>query len=56
MSKVYINLHPDYPYATAIIGSGFIEELADYVRNVDWLMWEMGRKRQIIISGTIEDR
>lgn len=52
MGTVYINLHPDYDYAMAII-DGFVD-VRDYVRNTDWLCWapSPGGKRQIMISRT----
>jgi len=53
MSIVYINLHPQYNYAMAMI-QGYIPELKDYVKNVDWLSWDRSRKRQIMISGDKE--
>lgn len=49
---LYINLHPDYDYATAII-QGYMD-IRDYVRNVDWLGWE--KPHQLMISGSIEDK
>jgi len=53
MSIVYINLHPQYNYAMAMI-QGYIPELKAYVKNVDWLSWDRSRKRQIMISGNNE--
>ena len=55
MATVYINLHPNYPYATAIIGEGYVA-IRDYVQLVDWLGWDIGNKRQLMISGTMGDR
>jgi hypothetical protein len=49
---VYINLHPDYDYSTAII-QGYMD-IRDYVRNVDWLIWE--KPHQLVISGSIKDK
>ena len=37
---VYINLHPNYDYANAIIQEGYIASLKEYVRAVDWLAWD----------------
>ena len=50
MATVYINLHPQYDYAMAVI-DGFID-LRGYVNNTDWLCWAPGPrgKRQIMIS------
>lgn len=53
MAIVYINLHPNYSYATAII-SGFVD-VREYVKNVEWLSWEPSKTgtRQIMISGPV---
>lgn len=50
----YINLHPTYDYAVAIV-KGYIPYLKDYVRLVDWLSWHKDKKGlwQILISGGI---
>jgi predicted transcriptional regulator len=37
---VYVNLHPRYDYANMTINEGYIEELKEYVKNVEWLMWD----------------
>lgn len=37
---VYVNLHPKYDYANMTINEGYIEELKEYVKNVEWLMWD----------------
>lgn len=53
MATVYINLHPDYSYATAIIGDGYVD-IRDYIKHVDWLTWDMlDRVPQIRIHGTL---
>ena len=49
---VYINLHPDYDYSTAIM-QGYMD-IRDYVRSVDWLGWE--NPHQLMISGNIKDK
>lgn len=57
MTTVYMNLHPDYSYSTAIL-SGSYFDVREYVMLVDWLMWDgMGKSpsRQILISGDVED-
>lgn len=42
MTKVYINLHPEYDYSTVII-DGYID-LKEYVQNVEWLSWDKTKK------------
>ena len=55
MAIVYINLHPNYSYATAIIGEGYFD-IRDYVKHIDWLTWDMlDRVPQIRIHGTLGD-
>lgn len=49
---VYINLHPDYDYAIAII-QGYMD-IRDYIHSVDWLGWE--NPHQLMISGNIKDK
>lgn len=51
MKQIQIIVYPNKLCAEAIVESGFIDELADYVRNVKWLFWKKGKKRQIVISG-----
>lgn len=50
MGTVYINMHPRYDYAMAII-DGFVD-VRDYVRDTEWLCWAPSPKgkRQIMIS------
>lgn len=50
MTTVYINYHPTYGYAMAVI-DGFVD-LRDYVQNTDWLCWAPSPrgKRQVMIS------
>lgn len=50
MGTVYINLHPKYDYAMAIL-DGFVD-VREYVKNTDWLCWAPSPKghRQIMIS------
>ena len=52
MAVVYINLHPRYDYATAIIGKGYVD-IREYVRHVDWLSWQLKKPTQIWIQGKI---
>lgn len=40
MAKIYVNLHPQYSYSNVIIGSGYIAFLKEYVKKVNWLMWD----------------
>lgn len=56
MTTVYINLHPEYDYSTAII-DGYLD-LREYVQNVEWLSWDKTKKGpwQIRIHGTLADR
>lgn len=42
---VYVNLHPKYDYANMTINEGYIEELKEYVKNVEWLMWDFTSSR-----------
>lgn len=42
---VYVNLHPKYDYANMTINEGNIEELKEYVKNVEWLMWDFESKK-----------
>lgn len=52
--NVYVNLHPNYNYSTIIINDGYVEELKDYVKYVEWLNWDFSSikgKPIIIISG-----
>ena len=46
--KVHINEHKVYDYSTAIIQSGFIDGLSDYVKNNDGIFFE--QKRMLHIS------
>lgn len=39
MGNVYVNLHPTYTFANVVV-EGYIKELQDYVRLVDWLGWD----------------
>lgn len=51
---VYVNLHPKYDYANMTINEGYVEELKEYVKNVEWLMWDFvsGRGKPFIrVSG-----
>ena len=52
MNTVYINLHPHYDYAMAVI-DGFID-VREYVQGTDWLCWAPcpKGKRQVMISRT----
>jgi len=57
MATIYINLHPNYDYALAVI-KGFID-VREYIKNVEWLTWELASKsgnRKIRISGDLGDR
>lgn len=38
--KVYVNLHPKYDYSNVTINEGYIAELKEYVKNVEWLEWD----------------
>lgn len=38
--NVYVNLHPQYDYANVAINEGYIAELKEYVKNVEWLEWD----------------
>lgn len=51
MVTIYVNLHKDYDYSTAIIGEGYILELKDYVKYVDWIDWAYPNRRQLNIYG-----
>jgi len=42
VADIYINLHPEYDYASVILSSYF--DLRDYVRLVDWLSWSPNRR------------
>lgn len=46
---VYINLHPNYDYANAIIQEGYIASLKEYVKAVDWLAWDYVTKGRSMI-------
>ena len=51
---VYVNLHPKYDYANMTINEGYIDEHKEYVKNVEWLMWDFTSskgKSFITISG-----
>lgn len=37
---IYVNLHPKYDYANMTINEGYIDELKEYVKNVEWLTWD----------------
>lgn len=54
MAIVYVNLHPKYNYSNIVI-DGYIEELKDYVKDVDWLNWDYaslrGRKPIVFVMG-----
>lgn len=43
--EVYVNLHPKYDYANLTINEGYVEELKEYVKNVEWLMWDFASKK-----------
>lgn len=51
---IYINIHPTYTYSIAVI-QGYVPILKDYVRYVDWLSWDFPNKRQIMISGILQE-
>lgn len=48
--EVYVNLHPTYTYANVMV-CGFIKELKEYVKLVDWLVWDYssGKGRPFIM-------
>lgn len=42
VADIYINLHPEYDYASVIMSSYF--DIREYVRLVDWLSWGPNRR------------
>lgn len=40
MATIRVNLHPAYSYSNVIIQNGYIAELKEYVKLVDWLSWD----------------
>ena len=58
MADVYVNLHLTYTYANVIISNGYIKELKEYVRLVDWIDWDwmsIKGKPLLRISGGFDD-
>lgn len=58
MTKIYVNLHPDYNYANIIIDGGMIPCLREYVANVDWLSWDYWSKTKmplLRVSGNFQE-
>lgn len=47
-TDIYINLHPDYCYATAMLHN-FVD-VREWVRLIDWLSWGVN-KRELQITG-----
>ncbi len=48
--KVYINIHPEYNYSTAIVQCGFIDDLMSFIRQNDGFCYDkISRPPQIII-------
>lgn len=45
---IYINLHPDYSYATAMLNN-FVE-VREWIKLIDWLSWGVN-KRELHITG-----
>lgn len=54
MAKICVNLHPKYTYSTMIISDGYINQMKEYIKFVDWLDWDwlsLKKKPIIRISG-----
>lgn len=51
MSKIYVTRYPDRSYASVVLAD-FVP-IREYVKQVDWLMWNPSRRRELSISASI---